>query len=81
MYSLKAEREWIPIAFDQSELRVIGRRDDSGNLVPVDPHTLSPDLLRMFDGYDSEGNPIQNAPAGLAGESPSALNQILPRQA
>jgi hypothetical protein len=72
----KAEREWKPIKFDSSEIRVIGRLDDFGNVVPVAPRTLSPELLSTFYGYDSEGNLIQTSPAGLAGESLSALNQI-----
>jgi hypothetical protein len=77
---MKAEREWVPIAFDQSKVRVIGRRDDYGNLVPVDPQTLSPDILRMFYGYDSEGNPMQSARVGLEDQSPSSLYQTPPKQ-
>jgi hypothetical protein len=46
--------------FKQSVGRIIGRLDEHGKLVlVVDPSTLSPHTLRMFSGYDKEGNPLQ----------------------
>jgi len=51
-------------AFDLSEVRIVGKLDVDGNPVPLDPQKLSCSELRMFRGYDSEGNPVATVSAG-----------------
>ena len=54
-----AVTEQLGYHFKMADCKVIGRLDESGNVVPLAPETLSHQVLSTFPGYDRLGNPLQ----------------------
>jgi predicted transcriptional regulator len=45
------------LAFHPSQVQVVGKLDENGIPVPLDPEKLSAQILRMFPGYDTQDTP------------------------